>query len=379
MARKRQSFHSRRRTGRRYAILVFLVLALIGGWSWFWHYAASKAEVALDGWRAREAKSGRIYACGTQTIGGYPFRFEVECDKASALFRSNHPPVEIKAGGMLIVAQIYQPNLLITEFHGPLTIADPGKSPNIIVNWKLAQSSVRGTPAAPERVSISVDKPVVERVSGGSRQNVLSAKRIEIHGRIVEGSVTDHPVIETVLRLSAASAPELHPAAAQPIDADITSELRGLNNFAPKPWPDRFRELQAAGGRIDITKARVQQGETIAVGDGSLSLNANGRLVGQLRVTVVAVEAFLAVINAQQMVQNSPNMDKVAGALDRLLPGLGGVARQQATSSNLSLGINLIGEHTTLEGKPAVVVPLHFDDGAIFLGPIRIGDAPALF
>ena len=203
--------------------------------------------------------------------------------------------------------------------------------PNIVVNWKLAQSSVRGTPTAPERVSIAVDKPVVERISGGSRQNVLRAKRIEVHGRIVEGSVTDHPVIETVLRLSAASAPDLHPAAAQPIDADITAVLRGLNNFAPKPWPDRFRELQAAGGRIDITQARVQQGETIAVGDGSLSLNANGRLEGQLRVTVVAVEAFLAAIGAQQMVQNSPNMDKLAGALDRLMPGLGGVARQQAT------------------------------------------------
>ena len=97
------------------------------------------------------------------------------------------------------------------------------------------------------------------------------------------------------------------------------------------------------------------------------------------RVTVVAGEAFLGTINAQQIVQNSPNMDKVAGALDRLLPGLGGVARQQATSSNLSLGLNIIGEHTTLEGKPAVVVPLHFDDGAIFLGPIKIGNAPALF
>lgn len=379
MARRRKSFQSRRRTGRRYAILVFLVLALIGGWSWFWHYAAGKAEIAIDGWRAREAKSGRIYACGTQSIGGYPFRFELECDKASALFRSNHPPVEIKAGGMLIVAQIYQPNLLITEFHGPLTIADQGQPPNIIVNWKLAQSSVRGTPAAPERVSIAVDKPVVERVSGGSRQNVLHAQRIEIHGRIVEGSVTDHPVIEAVLRLWAASAPELHPAAVQPIDADITSELRGLNNFAPKPWPDRFRELQAAGGRIDITKARVQQGDTIAVGDGSLSLNANGRLVGQLRVTIAGIESFLASINAPQAVQTSPDMDKVAGALDRLLPGLGGVARQQATSSNLSLGINLLGGHTTLEDKPAVVVPLHFDDGAIFLGPLKIGSAPALF
>ena len=379
MARKRKGFQSRRRTGRRYAILVFLVLALIAGWSWFWHYAAGKAEIALDGWRAREAKAGRIYACGSQTFGGYPFRFEVDCDKASALFRSNQPPVEIKAGGMLIVAQVYQPNLLITEIHGPLTIADPGKPPNIIVNWKLAQSSVRGTPAAPERVSLVFDKPVVERVSGGgSRQNVLRAQRIEIHGRIIEGTVTKKPVIETVLRLTQASAPELHPVAAQPVDADITSELRGLDNFAPKPWAARFRELQEAGGRIDITKARVRQGDTIAVGSGSLSLNANGRLVGQLRVTIAGLEPFLASINAPQAVQASPDMDKVAGALDRLLPGLGGVARQQV-GSNLSLGINLLGQQTTLEGKPAVILPLHFDDGSIFLGPIRIGNAPALF
>ncbi|MGH6664975.1 MAG: DUF2125 domain-containing protein [Pseudolabrys sp.] len=359
--------------------MVVLVVALIAGWSWFWHYAAGQAQIAIDGWRAREAKAGRIYACGSQTIGGFPFRIEVECDKASALFRSNQPPVEIKASGMLIAAQIYQPNLLITEFHGPLTIADPGKPPNIVVNWKLAQSSVRGTPQAPERVSLVFDKPAVERVNGTNRQYVLRAQHIEIHGRLIGGSVTNKPVIETVLRLKQALAPEVYLAATQPVDADITAVLRGLDNFAPKPWAARFRELQAAGGRIDITAARVQRGETIVVGGGALGLSANGRLQGQLRVTIAGLEPFLASINAPQAVQSSPDMDKVAGALDRLLPGLGGVARQQATSSNLSLGINLLGERTTLEGRPAVVLPLHFDDGSVFLGPIKIGDAPALF
>jgi hypothetical protein len=45
--------------------------------------------------------------------------------------------------------------------------------------------------------------------------------------------------------------------------------LRGLKDFAPKPWPERFREIQAAGGRLDFTQSRVQQGETIAVAAGS--------------------------------------------------------------------------------------------------------------
>jgi hypothetical protein len=359
-------------------MLLVLVGGLFGGWSWLWTYASGKAQATIEGWRAREATAGRIYACGSQTVGGYPFRFEVNCDQASALFQSNKPPVELKANGMLVAVQVYDPTLLISEFHGPLTIAEPGQAPNIIVNWKLFQSSVRGTPLAPERVSLVMDRPVVDRMNGSSQQNLLRATRVEVHGRIAEGSVTDHPVIEMVLRLAKASTPGLHPAAAEPVDADITAMLRGLKDFSPQAWQARFRELQAAGGGIDITQARVQQGETIAVGNGTLSLNPSGRLEGQLRVTVAGVEAFLNSIGAQQMVQTSPKMDKIAGALDRLAPGLGDVARQQA-GANILVGINLLGEQTTLEGKRAVMLPLRFSDGAMFLGPVPIGNTPALF
>ena len=367
-----------RRRNRHYIALIILFAVLFGGWSWLWYYAAGKAETVIEGWRAREAKSGRVYTCGSQAVGGYPFRIEVNCNRASALFRGSQPPVEIKSSGILIAAQIYQPTLLISEFHGPLTIADPGQAPHFVANWKLAQSSVRGTPAAPERVSLVFDRPVVDRVTGGNPQHVLLAKHIEIHGRIAEGSAADHPVIEAVLRLDHGSAPEFHPATVEPIDADIIAVLRGLADFSAKPWSDRFRELQAVGGRIDVTQARAQQGETIAVGNGTVTINPNGQLEGQLRVTIAGLEPFLNSIGAQQMVQTSPSMDKIAGALDRLAPGLGDVARQQA-GAGISLGANLIGEQTTLEGKRAVILPLRITDGAVFLGPIKIGNTPALF
>jgi hypothetical protein len=227
-------------------------------------------------------------------------------------------------------------------------------------------------------VALVFDQPVVDRMNGGNRQNLLRAKHIEIHGRLAEGSVASNPVIEIATQLEQASAPELHPAAAKPIDANVTSILRGLNDFAPKPWSVRFREIQAAGGRIDITQARVQQGDILAVGGGSLSLNGNGRLEGELRVTIAGLEQFLAAIGAQQRVQTSPHMDKLVGVLDRLAPGLGDVARQQA-GANISAGINMLGEQATLEGKRAVTLPLRFNDGAVFLGPIPIGNTPALF
>ena len=38
-----------------------------------------------------------------------------------------------------------------------------------------------------------------------------------------------------------------------------------------------------------------------------------------------------------------------------------------------------LGQQTTLEGKPALTVPLRFEDGAILLGPVMIGRMAALF
>jgi len=378
MMRDPTSLQSRRRTGLRYTVLVFLVFAFFAGWSGFWKFAAGKAETTIEGWRAREARAGRIYTCASQSVGGFPFRIEVECEQASALFRSSQPPLELRTKGLVVVAQVYQPGLLVSEFRGPLTVGEPGKAPEWVADWKLAQSSVRGTPTAPERGSLVFDQPVVERMNGDARQNIMRARHMEIHGRMAEGSATNKPVIEVALQFNQASAPSLHPAAAQPIDGDVTAQLRGLNDFSPKPWAVRFREMQAAGGRIDITKARVQQGEILAVGGGALSLNGGGRLEGELRVTIAGLDQFLAAIGAQQKVQTSPNMEKLVGVLDRLAPGLGDVARQQA-GANIAVGINLLGEQTTLEGKRAVTLPLRFSDGAVFLGPIPIGNTPALF
>ena len=362
------------------SIITLLVLfaVLFAGWSWLWHFAAGETQAAIAGWHAREAKAGRVYDCGAQTVTGYPFGIEVDCAHALAVFRSNHQPLEVKAAGIHIAAQVYQPTSLTTDIKGPVTVAEPGQGPSFIADWTLARTSVGGTPVAPERASLVFYDAAVNRVSGNLQLNYLRAKRIEIHGRIVEGSAKSNPVIEVVLRLASASAPGIHPAAAVPVDADVTWVLRGLSDFSPKSWPDRLRQLQAANGRIEITQARVQQGPTLAVGKGTLSLTANGRLNGELRITIAGLEPFLAAIGAQQAVQKSPDMDKVAGALDRLLPGLGNVAREQA-GANLSVGISLLGQQTSLEGKRAVMLPLRFDDGAIYLGPIKIGNAPALF
>ncbi len=367
-----------RRSNRRYLILVLLVLAAAGGWSAFWFYAAGAAEKAIAGWRAREAQAGRIYTCGNQRLSGFPFRIEVRCAPVAAAFTSGGVPLKAETAGVLVAAQIYQPGLLISEFKGPLTFGEDGKHPGVVVNWTLAQSSVSGTPTAPRQVALVLEQPRVTQLDGTTRNDLLKAGHVEIHGRLTGGAVSDKPVVELALSVKQAAMPQVRGAAAMPVDGEIVATLNGLKDFAPKPWPQRFREIQKNGGSIEISKARLKQGETLAVGAGKLSLDANGYLQGTLTVTAAGLEHFLNAIGADMKVKNSPQMDKVAGFLDKLAPGLGNVAREQA-GAHITFGIKAIEGDATLEGKPAVTLPLTFGNGAVSLGPIPLGRTPSLF
>lgn len=359
----------------KFMALLIVVALLFAGWTILWFFARGQAEATINGWRAREAQASRIHTCATQSIGGFPFRIELYCDLAGAELRNFNPPLEVKTTSVLVAAQIYQPTLLISEFTGPLSIGEAGRAPSLVANWRLAQTSVRGLPADPERVSIVIDDPTLGRLnSAGAPEPLANAKRAELHGRIAEGSVRDNPVIELSVKMDDASLPVWHAAAVAPIDSEITGTLRGLKDFAPKPWSQRFREIQAAGGRIDIDNARVAQGETIAVGGGTLQLTADGRLDGQLRLTVVGLEQFLTAIG----IERNPQVDRLANSLDKLLPGLGQVAREKA-GATIAGGVGFLGEQTTLEGKRAVTVSMRFENGAIFIGPLRVGQSPSLF
>jgi hypothetical protein len=236
---------------------------------------------------------------------------------------------------------------------------------------------MRVSPAGLERVSIVSERPSIDRLDGGSNPNVLKADQAELHGRRVAVSPADNPAIDLVLRLIAASAPTLHPLLAEPLDADITGVLHGVADIPPKPWPVLFKEWQSRGGSLDISKARVQQGDIIAVGGGTLSLTPRGGLNGQMQVTIVELGKLLQGLGINRIVSQG-DIGSAIDALDRMLPGLGAIARQNA-GPGIVAGLGAVGQNTTLEGKPAVTVPLRFDDGEVLLGPFRLGRAPPLF
>jgi hypothetical protein len=390
----------RRRPLWRLFLPPILLLIAAVAWSAFWFSAASEAEVKADAWRAQEAKSGRVYDCAKRTVAGFPFRLEVRCDGASVSLISQtagqaagERPITAGLGEILVVAQVYDLKLLIAEFKAPARIAESRGTSSMLVNWSTARSSVVGLPAVPQRASIVFDDASVDRINGSVQVPLARAKHIELHGRLAEGVPLDHPVIETVLKIEAGSVQEAHPLLAQPFDAEVRTMLSGLKDLAPKPWPDRFRELQAGGGHVEIVQSRIQQGDLIAVAAGTLGLSGEGRLDGELQMTVAGIEKVIPALGIEKMLDEGvpqATLDRVApgvktqdvsnllGALDRAIPGLGKAVKQNA-NIGVAAGINALGKEAVLEGKKARAFPLRFVDGAVYLGPLNVGQVPPLF
>jgi hypothetical protein len=386
----------RRRPLWRLFIMPVLVLAAAVAWSGFWFYAASQVDEKADAWRAQEAKSGRVYDCARRSVAGFPFRLEVRCDGVSVSLQSQAAaptqPVTARLGQILVVAQVYDPKLVIAEFTAPAQISNRSGA-SMLVNWRTARASVVGLPAIPQRASIVFDDPSIDRISGSIQTPLARARHVELHGRLADGAALDHPVVETVVNIQAGSLQEVHPLLTQPFDADMRALLSGLKDFAPKPWPERFREIQASGGHVEIVQSRIAQGDLVAVATGTLGLTAQGNLDGELQMTVAGIEKVIPALGLDKMLDDGvpqATLDRVApgvktrdvsnlmGALDRAIPGLGKVVKQNVNVGVLA-GINSLGKEAELEGKKARAFPLRFVDGTVYIGPLKVGQIPPLF
>lgn len=341
------------RRSRMVFVPTLIVVVLAAAWTVFWFHAASVARATLAGWQAREEQSGRSFRCGSQSFGGYPFRIEMRCTNAAADLQKASPPLQIRVGNFLAVAQVYQPTLLIVEFGAPLTVTQPGSSVTVAGEWTLAQASLRGLPTSPERVSAAIDNLRLSRPDAAGAV-LFGVRHVELHARLDPASRPDHPVVDLAARIEQGTAPSAGPPFDQPLDVEIAAVLEGLPDLEPKPAAQLLRELQQKGGVLQVVNAHVARAGMLATGTGTLGLSPQGRLDGAIDVTISGLDSNL---------------------LEGLVPSLKG-----GNASLLGAGLlALLGKPTELEGRPAVVMPLRFTDGAVALGPVPLGRIGPLY
>jgi hypothetical protein len=353
LRRKREEFmqpRTSRPPKRAWLYAPFVLVALLAVlWSGFWFYSANKAEASVAAWIENEAKAGRNHSCASRTAAGYPFRIEMRCTAPRSEIRTGTDTLTLQARELLALAQVYQPDLIIAELTGPLTVSSPGNA-DLTAEWRLLQLSVRGLPFAFDRTSLLLEAPRLQ--AQGAAEPLAQAKNLQAHVRLSPSATRAAPVYEIAASTTDGVIAAVPALAQRPVTAEASGLVRGLHDLSPKPLAQRLRDWQAAGGRLEVTRARVQRGDAVAVSQGQLGLSAEGRIDGTLRVTVGGIEQLADVIFG-------PNAGR--------------------TQAGMLSGLTMLAGRTELEGKRAISVPLRFSNGAVTLGPLRIGQVPPLF
>ena len=195
-------------------------------------------------------------------MGGYPFRIELRCSDASAQWRGpsgadcREPKGFPGRGPGLSTAAADRRNRGATHLGGTRRPRRPDRRMD-------ARAGELARPADMARTAV-----------GGTRQSarftgtpaggapLFAGQHVEAHARVDPQSAPSHPVLDlAAARAAGVTLPQrdriFRP---EPIDAEITTLLRGLPSLEPKPLPELVREVAAAGGQFEITRLRIARG-----------------------------------------------------------------------------------------------------------------------
>ena len=338
---------------------VFFVIAAV--WSAGWFYVSQQAGQRLDQLIDEQASAGRTLTCQERRQGGYPFRIEVTCTAPRLTLDRAGERLTVEAGELVAIAQIYDPNKIIVELAGPITSTRTVQglaTHKVSLDSATARASVSlndGRAARISAVLTNIAATVVEVPE--AKTSKFTATRLAAHARRGEDDALDVAVQLAGFTASGAipQALELGPnwtASA----ADVIARLTKAGDVRPgvfgelrfKPWLAAWRDR---GGKLLLQRAAITAPGVEGALRGTATLTPNGRLAGDLEVTLADPNALFDLLIKKQT-----------------------LSKDQSRLAVVALG---------LLGKPApggkgVALPVRIVDGAVYLGPVKVAQIPAV-
>ncbi|WP_417767926.1 DUF2125 domain-containing protein [Stappia sp.] len=331
----------RKGSRRGYIWLIALVVLAVALWSAYWTVARGMAmDVLRNVTEAARVEGGEI-ACGGQRLGGFPFHLQLDCAPLS--LRS---PRGESAGfdAFRAVALAYNPWHVILEAESPATV-DFAPASRLAGTWETARASFRVGTSSIERADIELTSPDLALAVPGAGA-ALTAKTASLHLRRTPQRDADADI---AVSLTGVTAPGAAPLA---LDARAGLTLKGGAVLLSGRGADLIALLKNEEA-VEVSEARVSSGEVALAATGTLWLDPAGFLNGALPLTIAGA-------------------DKLPPLLAPYFPEGSNVP---ATLAGAVMGF---GKPATLDGAPAVTVPLSFDAGVARVGIIPLGKVPPL-
>jgi hypothetical protein len=335
----------RRPRSRFWLFAPFTVVGLvIVAWCAAWFVIKSRTVEGLEAWLAREAAAGRQWTCADRTVGGFPFRIELDCASV-ALRRSDFAA---DAGALRAMAQIYRPRHIIASLAGPLRIEEGGLLTE--GRWRVLESSIRTGQAGLQQLAVVMDGGEVQ-VAGATPEPIrAAADRLEVYAR-PSPSQTDASV-DLVVRAAGAAVPALDALLGSPEPASLELQARATQGLRVSGAPilEEVERWRAAGGALDVVLLKLAKGNGRLEARGRLSLDEERRVEGRLEGAAQGLEAVMRRFMGEGR----------AGLAAGLLGALAGRNAQR-----------------TPEATPGLqpLPPVRFENGRVFLGPLPIPGA----
>lgn len=345
--RPRRKTAGRRRSrlnGKMVFVGTVILLAIL--WGTYWYGASQIGAALLDRVAAAAAARGYTADCDDIAGGGFPFSIDLSCSRA----RLAGGGVQAAVDGFSATTPLYRPWTVRSTADGPLAISLPAGGSDITASWQRAETAIDA--------GIGGLSGIATRLEGLQLDLPAGAEALPFDGLgLALGDVRVTAAADDDYRMSAI----VHGIALKSESGrnlpqiDLDADLSALG-FGDSLGLDPRRAVGtwiAAGGNLRIDELAVVADTVSANASGSLALSTDGKLSGDVDVTITGIEALPDLVESFYPKARDQTEQIVAAvaAFTRPVETPAGPARQMTLlvrESVVSIGILPIGVIPTL-------------------------------
>lgn len=292
----------------RLGVLIVLAIAV---YSIGWFFAAEYLKNRILSFFNGGNPAGVTASCDNATMGGYPFRFRLNCSRLS--FDDHFQGVAASFGPVRAAAQIYNPGHIVWEMDGPAEIRS-ALGFNTALDWTNMQSSFRIGLSGLSRSSLMLEGLNATVTStASSLQLQVTAPSAQSHVRQNDGNLDYATLVRDVSVSVGGTKIALPPVSAS---LDVTFADKG-GLLDPRVAQDQ--RLYGSKGEVRRMVVDLGEGRVLTL-SGPFQVGEDGLISGRIKLQVEQIRAWRDAVKTAYPEQASM-VDNVANVLRALAFG----------------------------------------------------------